>query len=153
VTSPLAECIRSQSTLQCRVSTVFSVCLDAVTLPCDPLVQLLLLIIIIIRHTTGLAWRKPKLQGQVTKEMTVGIDVSSSGHCHTVLLLILTVVSLACVSGDHHSARSPAVVWKKNVRWPLVQELVYSHAGRPVSWPQHWRTVTSHVDFWACTTH
>ena len=33
VTSPLAECTRSQSTLQCRVSTVFSVCLDAVTLP------------------------------------------------------------------------------------------------------------------------
>jgi len=33
VTSPLAECIRSQPTLQCLVSTVFSVCLDAVTLP------------------------------------------------------------------------------------------------------------------------
>jgi len=33
VTSPLAECIRSQSTLQCRESTVFLVCLDAVTLP------------------------------------------------------------------------------------------------------------------------
>jgi len=33
VTSPLAECIRSQSTLQCRVSTIFSVCLDAVTFP------------------------------------------------------------------------------------------------------------------------
>ena len=33
VTSPLAECIRSRSTLQCCVSTVFSVCLNAVTLP------------------------------------------------------------------------------------------------------------------------
>ena len=33
VTSPLVECVRSQSTLQCRVSTVFSVCLDAVALP------------------------------------------------------------------------------------------------------------------------
>ena len=33
MTSPLAECICIQSTLQCRVSTVFSVCLDAVALP------------------------------------------------------------------------------------------------------------------------
>ena len=33
VTSPSAECIHSKSTLQCRVSNVFSVCLDAVTLP------------------------------------------------------------------------------------------------------------------------